>query len=292
MRLLLRSDRRAQSWRGRLHAPDHDLPGKLAAMITCLVVGDDPALREIVGASLERYGMQVRLAQSARAMRSQLDLGGIDLILLDLLLPDGNGIELCRKLRAHSEIPLILLSAESDPMTRIIGLEIGADDFVTKPQDCRELIARIRSLTRRTMGLRARTQMRASRLVPEYGSGAPWPARSTWNLSEPCGSGWRVYWRSRSLVTPQGMSIPLSNAEFQLLAAFALNPGVALSRKQLIQATQQVKGMVTERSVDLVVSRLRAKLGDSANTSRLIRTIRGCGYQLLPAGNLEFVSEQ
>jgi two-component system OmpR family response regulator len=220
-------------------------------------------------------------------MRAALSLGGIDLILMDVLLPDGNGIEPCRELRAHSEIPIIILTAQNDLVTRILGLELGADDCVTKPPDCRELIARIRSLTRRTAGL----MVTRSKQAPDASeSNANLPALRARSREKSCASGWHVNWRSRSLATPQGISIPLSNAEFQLLAAFAQSPGAALSRDQLIEMTHPERGGITRRSIDLTVSRLRAKLRSSANAHQFIRTIRGFGYQLVPVGILEFVS--
>lgn len=257
-------------------------------MITCLVVDDDRVSREIVSTALEKYGFKMRVAESARSMRTHLRQGGIDMILLDLLLPDGNGIELCRELRAHSEIPIIILSAEIDQITRIVGLEIGADAFVIKPPDCRELIARIRSLTRRTIGLRATALPPA----PVAGSNADAPARSAWELGNFEGGGWRVCWRSRLVETPRGLSVPLSNAEFELLVAFAQSPGNALSRKQLTSITRRSEGDRSERNIDLAVSRLRAKLSDSADDPTFIRTIRGFGYRLIPAENLESEPEQ
>ena len=121
-------------------------------MITCLIVDDDPALRELVGEHLTRYGLTARLADSAAAMRRELARGGIDIVLLDLMLPDGDGIELCRDLRMHSKMPVIMLTAQGDPISRVLGLEMGADDYVAKPFEPRELLARIHALMRRSSG--------------------------------------------------------------------------------------------------------------------------------------------
>src|SRR5471032_1050440 len=142
--------------------PRRPFPWLPASMITCLIVDDDPALRELVGAHLTRYGLHARLADSAAAMRQELLRGGIDIILLDLMLPDGDGIELCRDLRVHSKIPVIMLTAQGDPISRVLGLEMGADDYVAKPFEPRELLVRIHALMRRSSGALASTPGRDS----------------------------------------------------------------------------------------------------------------------------------
>ena len=242
-------------------------------MITCLIVDDDPALRELVGDHLTRYGLQARLADSAAAMRRELARGGIDVVLLDLMLPDGDGIELCRELRTRSRIPVIMLTAQGDPISRVLGLEMGADDYVAKPFEPRELLARIHALMRRSSGALA---------------GADRPRDTPASLAfHPGGAaaatrgfgGWQVDWRNRMLVDPDGIGLSLSNVEYRLLAAFAEHPGQVLSRGQLVEMTRSAAADSNERSIDLAVSRLRAKLRESLENPRFIRTVRGRGYQ-------------
>ena len=242
-------------------------------MITCLIVDDDPALRELVGDHLTRYGLTARLADSAAAMRRELQRGGIDIVLLDLMLPDGDGIELCRDLRVHSKMPVIMLTAQGDPISRVLGLEMGADDYVAKPFEPRELLARIHALMRRSSGALATTPGEA----PEALS-AP--------RFEPAGApalrgfgGWQIDWRNRMLINPEGVGLSLSNVEYRLLAAFADHPGEVLSRGQLVEMTRSAASESNERSIDLAVSRLRAKLRESLEDPQFIRTVRGRGYQ-------------
>ena len=243
-------------------------------MITCLIVDDDPALRELVGDHLTRYGLAARLADSAAAMRRELQRGGIDIVLLDLMLPDGDGIELCRDLRVHSRLPVIMLTAQGEPISRVLGLEMGADDYVAKPFEPRELLARIHALMRRSSGTLAAAPgestadaAAAPRFEPP---GAP---------AVPGFGGWQIDWRNRMLVSPEGVGLSLSNVEYRLLAAFADRPGEVLSRGQLVEMTRSGAAESNERSIDLAVSRLRAKLRESLENPQFIRTVRGRGYQ-------------
>ena len=241
-------------------------------MITCLIVDDDPALRELVGDHLSRYGLQARLADSAAAMRRELQRGGIDIVLLDLMLPDGDGIELCRDLRMHSKIPVIMVTAQGDPISRVLGLEMGADDYVSKPFEPRELLARIHALMRRSSGTLAPTAEGSD-------SGAT-PRFESPGLPTPRGfGGWQIDWRNRMLISPEGVGLSLSNVEYRLLAAFAEHPGEVLSRGQLVELTRSAASESNERSIDLAVSRLRAKLRESLENPQFIRTVRGRGYQ-------------
>ena len=242
-------------------------------MITCLIVDDDPALRELVADHLTRYGLQARLADSGAAMRRELERGGIDIVLLDLMLPDGDGIELCRELRTHSKMPVIMLTAQGDPISRVLGLEMGADDYVAKPFEPRELLARIHALMRRSSGTLAGAD--AARDTPTSLGFEPGGAvASTRGFG-----GWQVDWRNRMLVDPDGVGLSLSNVEYRLLAAFAEHPGQVLSRGQLVEMTRSAATDSNERSIDLAVSRLRAKLRESLENPQFIRTVRGRGYQ-------------
>lgn len=242
-------------------------------MITCLIVDDDPALRELVGDHLTRYGLTARLADSAAAMRRELARGGIDIVLLDLMLPDGDGIELCRDLRMHSKLPVIMLTAQGDPISRVLGLEMGADDYVAKPFEPRELLARIHALIRRSSGTLA-----PGAADPAGEAAAPQFAPPGLPVSGGFG-GWQIDWRNRMLISPEGTGLSLSNVEYRLLAAFAEHPGEVLSRGQLVEMTRSAASDNNERSIDLAVSRLRAKLRESLENPQFIRTVRGRGYQ-------------
>ena len=245
-----------------------------AAMITCLIVDDDPALRELVGDHLTRYGLQARLADSAAAMRQELQRGGIDIILLDLMLPDGDGIELCRDLRKHSKMPVIMLTAQGDPISRVLGLEMGADDYVAKPFEPRELLARIHALIRRSSGALATSPPGSAAVAGEAAVGRV----DVGGASRDFG-GWKIDWRNRMLISPESVGLSLSNVEYRLLAAFAEHPGEVLSRAQLVELTRSAASESNERSIDLAVSRLRAKLREAPENPRFIRTVRGRGYQ-------------
>ncbi|MET0384169.1 MAG: response regulator transcription factor [Burkholderiaceae bacterium] len=242
-------------------------------MTTCLIVDDDPELRGLVADHLARYGLQARQADSAAAMRVELQRGGIDIILLDVMLPDGDGIELCRDLRTHSKMPVIMLTAQGDPITRVLGLEIGADDVFAKPFEPRELLARIHALMRRSAGALAGPQR-----APAPGGTAEGPDKGPAPLGRSFG-GWQIDWRNRMLIDPENVGLSLSNVEYRLLAAFAEHPGEVLTRPQLVELTRGAAGESNERGIDLAVSRLRAKLRESPEHPRLIHTVRGRGYQ-------------
>jgi len=241
-------------------------------MITCLIVDDDPALRELVGDHLTRYGLQARRADSAAAMRRELARGGIDIVLLDLMLPDGDGIELCRDLRMHSKLPVIMLTAQGDPISRVLGLEMGADDYVAKPFEPRELLARIHALMRRSSGTLAASAGAAEACAAPQFAPPGVPVEGSFG-------GWQIDWRNRMLISPEGTGLSLSNVEYRLLAAFAEHPGEVLSRGQLVEMTRSAASENNERSIDLAVSRLRAKLRESLENPQFIRTVRGRGYQ-------------
>jgi two-component system OmpR family response regulator len=249
-------------------------------MITCLIVDDDPVLRELVGDNLTRYGLTARLADSAAAMRLELQRGGIDIILLDLMLPDGDGIELCRDLRTHSKMPVIMLTAQGDPISRVLGLEMGADDYVAKPFEPRELLARIHALMRRSSGALASNgngHGGANGVRSEDGGAGGIHPGGTPTLRG--FGGWQIDWRNRMLISPEGVGLSLSNVEYRLLAAFAEHAGEVLSRSQLVELTRSAANESNERSIDLAVSRLRAKLRESPENPQFIRTVRGRGYQ-------------
>ena len=223
-------------------------------MTRCLLVDDDPAIRELVLDFLQRFGFEVEAVGDGASLRRRLPAGGIDLLLLDLMLPDQNGLDLCRWLKqTRPELPVIMLTAQGDPLSRVLGLELGADDYLPKPFEPRELVARIKAVLRRGG-------------APAAGSGSVRFA------------GWTFDRLRRELLAADGTVVPLSAAEYRLLTAFVEHPGRVLSRDRLIELTRAAGTVVNDRSIDLAVSRLRGKLGDTGREKPLLRTMRGEGY--------------
>ena len=227
-------------------------------MIRCLVVDDDREIRTAVHDYLRGFGMSVATAEDGRTMRRRMATDEIDVVILDLMLPDEDGLSLCKWVLETSKVPVIMLTAQGDPISRVLGLELGADDYVSKPFEPRELVARIHAVLRR-----------ASKAGPAERSANPATVRF---------GGWVFDRLRRQLVSPAEVVVALSNAEYRLLAAFTDHPSRILSRDRLIELTRAPGVEVNDRSVDLAVSRLRQKLGDAPRGARLIRTMRGEGY--------------
>ena len=234
-----------------------------------LLVDDDPELRALLAEYLRGYGVQVTTVADGAALRRTLGAGSFDVLLLDLMLPDANGLELCRWVRQTSTLPVIMLTARGDPASRIVGLELGADDYLPKPFEPRELVARINAVLRRT-GTAALLQ---SPQAPQSRQQPAAPAGAVLHFN-----GWAFDRLHRHLVSPARVVVALSNAEFRLLSAFVDHPRRVLSRERLLELARAPGVDVTDRSVDLAVSRLRQKLGDSPREPGLIRTVRGEGY--------------
>jgi two-component system, OmpR family, response regulator len=223
-----------------------------------LVVDDDPEIRKLLARYIEGQGFRVQLAASCRELREKLATQQIDLIVLDVMLPDGSGLDMCRDLRANrSNVPIILLTALKEDVDRIIGLEIGADDYLGKPFNPRELIARVRAVLRR----------RAEALPVEIEAKI---FRFAGFAADP---------QERRVTDAKGEEIALTGAEFDLLKTFLERPGRVLSRDQLLDLTRGREGDVLDRSIDVLVSRLRRKLNDGG-VSHLFKTVRNGGYQL------------
>jgi len=226
-------------------------------MARCLLVDDDSEIRVSLGDYLQRFGMSVLCVSNGAQMRRAVKSERFDVVILDVMLPDDNGFDLCRWLRQEHQTPIIMLTAQGDPISRVVGLEIGADDYVGKPFEPRELVARINAVLRRA------------------------PAGDAERRDQPRSvkfEGWSLDRMQRLLVSPSQVVVALSNAEFRLLIAFVDHPGRVLSRDQLVDFTVTPGVEVNHRSVDLAVSRLRQKLGDSPREPSLIRTVRGEGY--------------
>lgn len=223
-----------------------------------LVVDDDQEIRKLLGRYLQGQSFRVSLAEDGRSAERCLATGRIDLVVLDLMLPDISGLDLCRSLRARSRVPIILLTALKEDVDRIIGLEVGADDYLGKPFNPRELVARIRAVMRRTAAVE--TVGAAPQQSFRFGGFSASPA-------------------TRSVLDAGGIEVPLTAAEFDLLMAFLERPGRMLSRDQLLDITQGRNAAAFDRSIDVLMSRLRRKLGD-AGSFQMFKTLRNGGYQL------------
>lgn len=226
-----------------------------------LIVDDDPQIRLLVARFLQRHGYQVAGAQDGRAMMDVLAHTPIDLIILDLMLPGRSGVELCHDVRATSQVPIVMLTARSEETARIMGLEGGADDYVTKPFSPRELLARVRAILRRSRAARSPAEARGNEVIAF--------------------DGWTMDLRRRELQSPSGTLIDLSTGEFDLLVAFIEHANRVLSREALMQfAKARASNDPFDRTIDVQISRLRRKLEAGQNGGQLIKTIRGAGYML------------
>ena len=226
-----------------------------------LVVDDDTEIRTLLHEYLQKQGYRVTAAADGKALRAAVAVSRPDLIILDLMLPGEDGLTLCRDLRAKSEIPIIMLTARGDETDRIVGLELGADDYVAKPFSPRELLARIKSVLRR------------ARALPE-------------NLkTEESGvfrfADWTLDAATRNLTSPQGVVVALSGTDFRLLKIFVDHPNRVLTRDQLIDLMLSRDAGPYDRAIDVQVSRLRRKL--RARDDEIIRTIRNEGYYFVPS---------
>ena len=225
-----------------------------------LIVDDDEDIQSLLEEYLRKNGFDAHAVADGKAMWEALALKPVSLVLLDLMLPGEDGLSLCRQLRSRSQVPVLMLTARGEAMDRILGLEMGADDYLAKPFDPRELLARIRNILRRAKSLPADTVVN----VPE-----------TFNFS-----GWRLDTRARNLCAPDGVVVPLSGAEYRLLLIFLQNPNVVLSRDQLSNFTFGRDADPLDRTIDMQVSRLRERLRDEAREPVIIKTVRGKGYVL------------
>jgi two-component system, OmpR family, response regulator len=227
-----------------------------------LVVEDDRQISRLVARYLETNDYRVSTAADGREMERALNLCRIDLIVLDLMLPGEDGLSLCRRLRKTSRIPIVVLTAKGEDVDRIVGLEMGADDYLTKPFNPRELLARIRAVMRRVAVVAEGTPSRVARVFSFLG--------------------WRLDCAMRQLTNPQGTQIAITGAEFDLLQVMCERHGRVLSRRQLLDLTQGRNPGPFERSVDLLVSRLRRKIEADPQRPDIIWTVRPIGYLFRP----------
>ncbi len=231
----------------------------MPAPVHVLAIDDDPSIRQMIADYLTDNDIQVTSVGSGKEIADVMARNTIDLLILDLKLPGEDGMQIARNLRAESDVPIIMLTGRKDEADRVMGLELGADDYLTKPFSPRELLARIRALLRRSRahetiadGL---SRIRAYRFA-----------------------GWELNVRLRRLRSPQGEIIPTTNSEFNLLVAFLAAPQRVLSREQLLELSRLHDDEVYDRSVDVQVGRLRRKIEPKGTRTHLIRTERGAGY--------------
>jgi two-component system, OmpR family, response regulator len=231
-----------------------------------LIVDDDHEIRTLLADYLQTNGYRCFMAAEGQAMWRVLDETHIDLVVLDLNLPGEDGLVLCRNLRAKSATPVIMLTARNEPLDRILGLEMGADDYLPKPFEPRELLARIRSVLRRSTG------------QGQHASNKNQFLRF---------AGWTLDLIARHLIDPNEMVVVLSGAEFRMLKIFLEHPNRVLNRDQLLNMTQGRDADPFDRSIDIQISRIRQKLGEDARSPQIIKTVRNGGYVL--AVNVEMI---
>jgi two-component system OmpR family response regulator len=225
--------------------------------VRILMVDDDPGIRDVVSDFLTRHGFVVEAAGDANEMERILSKGPVDLVVLDIMLPGEDGLAICRRIAGADGPAIIMLSAMGEETDRIVGLELGADDYLPKPCSPRELLARIRAVLRR-------------RQEPRSAEGP---------LGAGCAfAGWRLDLVRRELRSPQGVVVNLSSGEFSLLRAFVERPQRVLTRDRLLDLARGPDTEAYDRAIDVQISRLRKKLDDGSGGQELIRTIRNEGY--------------
>lgn len=235
--------------------------------IHVLIVDDDPRIRRMLEDYLQEQGLRVSVAQDGREMWLCLDRGPVDVVLLDLVLPGEDGLSLATQLRAKGETRIIMLTGRGDVVDRVVGLEMGANDYVAKPFHLREVLARIRSVLRR-----AGPAQHAEAPVPSVESALEF-------------DGWLVNLQRRVLTTPDGKPVQLTSGEYDLLLAFLENPNRVLARDRLMDLAKGRHWEAYDRSVDAQVARLRRKIEPDPKSPSLIKSVRGAGYIFVPKVN-------
>jgi len=225
-----------------------------------LIVDDNREIRDLVSRFLEKEGYRTSSAADGRAMRKILKDGKIDMVILDLMLPGEDGLSLCRELRVESNIPIIMLTAKGEEIDRIVGLEMGADDYVAKPFNTRELLARMKAVLRRTQNMTTEEDLAGAYRF----------------------AGWTLNTTNRELTSSDEVVVPLSTGEYNLLTVFVERPKHVLNRSQLMDLTRGRTYDAFDRSIDTQVSRLRRKIEIDAKNPELIKTVWGGGYVFTP----------
>jgi DNA-binding response OmpR family regulator len=229
------------------------------------VVDDEAAAREMVGDYLKMHGYRVTLCDGGASLRKCLRQGDPDLIVLDLNMPEEDGLSIVRDLKSRSSVPVIMLTATASPIDRVVGLELGADDYLAKPCELRELVARVRSVLRRSAAAAA-------------GPGGP-------PRTEPVrfGTKWLDF-EARVLRDADGIEHPLTTSEFNLLKAFAEHPRRVMTRERLLDLANARDPDAFDRAIDVRITRIRKKVEPDPNRPRIIKTVRGAGYVFSPEG--------
>jgi DNA-binding response OmpR family regulator len=225
-----------------------------------LIVEDDEMVQSLLSAYLQRENFLISLAATGKEMLACADSEKLDLILLDLGLPDEDGLTLTRQIRARSNIPIIVLTARQGKSDRLAALEVGADDYMTKPYDPEELILRIRNLLGRTAVKDGPNDISSLQEVFQF-------------------SGWRMDLAARTLTSPTDQQVSFTRAEFNLMAALAKAPNRVLSRAHLLDAISQDADSPTDRLIDVLISRIRKKIEANPRRPEIIITVLGCGYK-------------
>jgi two-component system OmpR family response regulator len=228
-----------------------------------LIVDDHREIRDLVSRALTKEGFRVSTAADGRAMRKVLADSRIDLILLDLMLPGEDGLSLCRTIRVESNVPIIMLTAKGEEVDRVIGLEMGADDYLPKPFGSRELIARIKAVLRRSN--------------EKLTAASPGPGPKRYHFER-----WGLDTGTRELIREDGVTVPLSTGEYDLLIALVERPQRVLNRDQLLDLARGRSAAGLDRSIDTQVSRLRKKLERDPSDPKIIKTVWGGGYMFTP----------
>ena len=224
-----------------------------------LVVDDDPELRELITAYLTKQGYDIAAVADGRAMDRALDGGGVDLVILDLMLPGEGGLDIAKRLKQTTDVPIIIVSAQGEEVDRIVGLEVGADDYIGKPFNPRELLARVRAVLRRVRGTATRGPM--ARVV-EFGD-------------------FRLDLNAH-LLTKGGDTVPLTSGEFDLLGILVRHPNQVLDRDRILDLLTGAERSPFDRSIDVRITRLRSKIEPDPSSPVFIRTIWGKGYMFCP----------
>lgn len=236
----------------------------MAEQKTILIVDDEEDIRETLCAHLKRSGFDAETADSAASARAWLAANACDLIILDIMMPGEDGLSLCRHLQSTGSTPVILLTALGDDTDKIVGLEIGADDYLSKPFNPRELVARIRAVLRRSgdQAQRAEADVRSTQSKNQF---------ANWTLDE----------EQSELTRDDGLIVALSAGELSLLTVFMARPGEILSRDDLMRSSRGRETLAFERTIDNIISRLRKKVEVDPASPRIIKTVRGGGYRLV-----------
>ena len=226
-----------------------------------LVVDDDSRIRLMLTRYFEQEGYRISSATEGAAMRAHLTANRVDIVLLDIVMPGEDGLTLAREIRARSDVGIIMLTGRGEMLDRVVGLEVGADDYIAKPFHLREVLARVKSVLRRRK---------------------PFPEPAVWHQAQSnemiCFDGWILDIGRRQLVAPKGAEVPLTTGEFDLLAALAKHPGRVFSRDTLMDLTRGRTLEAFDRTIDAQIARLRKKVEQDPKNPALIKSVRGVGY--------------